>query len=313
MNPSPLVSMATEEHLILHQSSVRDYVTLLKPGVMSLVVFTGFAGLMAAPAPLHPFLQIITLLCIAAGSGAGGALNMWYDRDIDALMARTLTRPIPAGRIAPENALAFGMILAVGSVCLLGLAVNWPAAFMLAFAIFFYAVIYTQWLKRRTPQNIVIGGAAGAFPPVIGWIAATGSLSAYPIILFLIIFLWTPPHFWALAYYRHSDYARAGVPMLPVTAGLAETRRQILLYTYILIPITLVPVFMHQAGIIYTIVALLLGYGFIAGARTLAREANDATARKLFGYSIFYLFGLFAFLMIDKGVDKYLQLALTPN
>jgi protoheme IX farnesyltransferase len=294
-------------------SSVRDYITLMKPGVMSLVVFTGIAGMMVAPGHLHPFLQFVTLLCIAAGSGAGGALNMWFDRDIDAIMLRTASRPVPTGRISPDNALAFGMILAAFSVGLLGLAVNLVAAGILAFAIFFYAVIYTQWLKRRTPQNIVIGGAAGAFPPVIGWAAVTGDVSLYSLVLFLIIFLWTPPHFWALALYRNSDYARAGIPMLPVTAGGKETRRQIVIYTYLLVFVTLLPVFMQQAGVLYAVVALLLGYEFIARVLALSRQATDAAARRVFGYSIAYLFALFAFLMADKMVDKYMQLALTSH
>jgi protoheme IX farnesyltransferase len=292
------------------ESSVRDYYMLLKPGVMSLVVFTGFAGMVVAPGTLHPFLQLVTLLCIAIGSGAGGALNMWYDRDIDAIMVRTASRPVPTGRITPDNALAFGMALAVSSVGLLGLALNWLSAGILAFAIFFYVVIYTVWLKRSTPQNIVIGGAAGAFPPIIGWVAVTGAINIYPLILFLIIFLWTPPHFWALALYRNSDYIRAKIPMLPVTAGLTETRRQILFYTYLLIPTTLVPVFLHDAGILYACVAIILGYGFLKRARTLKNIANDTAARTLFIYSILYLFGLFGSLIIDKAVDKYLQLAL---
>jgi len=292
-------------------SSVRDYWTLLKPGVMSLVVFTGLAGIVVAPGTLHPFLICITLLCIAVGSGAGGVLNMWYDRDIDAIMARTASRPLPTGRITPDDALAFGMTLAVTSVALLGLAVNWFAAGILAFAIFFYAVVYTQWLKRATAQNIVIGGAAGAFPPVIGWAAVTGSLSIYPLILFLIIFLWTPPHFWALALYRSGDYARAGIPMLPVTAGPVETRRQMLIYTYFLVPVTMLPVFFGDAGLLYALCALPLGALFLLYVRTLKAQATDAAARKLFGYSILYLFCLFAGLMIDKSVDKSLQLALT--
>jgi protoheme IX farnesyltransferase len=294
-----------------NQSSVRDYWTLLKPGVMSLVVFTGLAGMVVAPTPLHPFLQAIALLCIALGSGAGGALNMWYDRDIDAIMTRTASRPVPTGRIAPDNALAFGMILAAGSVMLMGLALNWLAAGILAFAIFFYAVVYTQWLKRSTAQNIVIGGAAGAFPPLIGWVAMTGNISVYSLVLFLIIFLWTPPHFWALALYRSGDYARAGIPMLPVTAGPQETRRQILLYTYLLVPVTMAPVFLGDAGMLYAVVALVLGVFFLRYARILKLEATDAAARRLFLYSILYLFCLFAGLIFDKAIDKFVQLALT--
>jgi protoheme IX farnesyltransferase len=304
-------SVLAEPGTTPRESSVKDYVTLLKPGVMSLVVFTGLAGMMVAPGTLHPFMQIITLLCIAIGSGAGGALNMWYDRDIDALMVRTMGRPVPGGRISADNALAFGMILAVSSVALLGLAVNWFAAFMLAFAIFFYVVIYTVLLKRSTPQNIVIGGAAGAFPPLIGWAAVTGNVTLYPVILFLIIFLWTPPHFWALALYRNSDYTRAGIPMLPVTAGPEETRRQMVIYTYLLVPITLAPVFLHDAGLLYAAAALLLGCVFLAHVRALAKDPSDARARRVFVYSILYLFALFAALMIDKMVDKYLLKVLT--
>jgi protoheme IX farnesyltransferase len=310
---STFVAGAPKESPAYSRSSVRDYWTLLKPGVMSLVVFTGAAGIVVAPGTLHPFLGCVALLCIAIGSGAGGALNMWYDRDIDALMARTAKRPLPAGRIAPNDALAFGMILAVGAVALMGIAVNWAAAGILAFAIFFYAVVYTQWLKRATPQNIVIGGAAGAFPPLIGWVAVTGDVSLYSVVLFLIIFLWTPPHFWALALYRCGDYARAGVPMLPVAAGPDETRRQIVLYTTLLIPVTMMPVFLQDAGMMYAAVALSLGALFLKYARALKVQATDAAARKLFLYSILYLFLLFAGLMIDKWVDKALQLALTSG
>lgn len=294
-------------------SSVRDYWTLLKPGVMSLVVFTGLAGIVVAPGALHPFLVCLTLLCIAVGSGAGAVLNMWYDRDIDAIMARTANRPLPAGRIAPQDALAFGIILAVGAVTIMGLAVNWLAAGILAFAIFFYAVVYTQWLKRSTAQNIVIGGAAGAFPPLIGWVAVTGNVSIYAAVLFLIIFLWTPPHFWALALYRSGDYARAGIPMLPVTRGAKETRRQMLFYTYLLIAVTMLPVFMAEAGLVYAIIALPLNAVFLFYMRALRKQETDAAARRLFLYSIFYLFCLFAGLMLDKCVDKTLQLALNPG
>src|ERR1700728_1750654 len=230
------------------ESSVHDYWTLLKPGVMSLVVFTGLAGLVVAPGHLHPFLQLITLLCIAVGSGAGGALNMWYDADIDALMARTAARPIPAGRLQPGEALAFGLTLAAFSVVVLGLLVNVIAALLLAATIAFYVLVYTMWLKRTTPQNIVIGGAAGALPPVIGWAAATGGLGLEPILLFLIIFFWTPPHFWALSLYRTDDYARAGVPMLSVVAGPAETKLQILVYALILAPLGVLPWVLGYTG-----------------------------------------------------------------
>ncbi|MEX0752322.1 MAG: heme o synthase, partial [Xanthobacteraceae bacterium] len=218
-------------------AEVGDYVALMKPRVMSLVVFTAFVGLMIAPLPMHPVLAFTALLCVAVGAGAAGALNMWYDADIDAKMTRTSARPIPAGRVLPGEALGFGLTLAGFSVVLLGLLVNLVAAALLAFTIFFYVAIYTMWLKRRTPQNIVIGGAAGAFPPMIGWAAATGGVSLESVLLFLIIFFWTPPHFWALSLYRADDYARAGIPMLPVVAGDRETRRQIVLYTLILAPL----------------------------------------------------------------------------
>lgn len=293
----------------LAESSVNDYFTLLKPGVMSLVVFTGFAGLAVAPGEIHPFLAIITLLCIAAGSGAGAAFNMWYDRDIDAIMARTTSRPLPAGRVSPDDALALGWILSLFAVMLLGLATNWLAAGMLAFAIFFYAVVYTIWLKRSTPQNIVIGGAAGAFPPVIGWAAVTGSLDWYPLVLFLVIFLWTPPHFWALALYRNSDYARAGIPMMPVTAGADSTRWQMLWYTYALVATTALPVAMHHAGLLYAMAALVLGYVFIARCRRVVVQKTDKAARGLFLYSILYLFALFSFLVVDTWADGYIRMA----
>lgn len=292
------------------ESSLQDYITLMKPGVLSLVVFTGLAGIVAAPAGMHPFLILVTLLCIALGSAGGAALNMWYDRDIDAVMARTVRRPVPAGRITPGNALAFGMVLSITSVALLGLAANIAAALMLAFAIFFYAVIYTMLLKRRTPQNIVIGGAAGAFPPVIGWMAVTGSMDAYPCVLFLITFLWTPPHFWALALYRSGDYARAGVPMLPVTHGGEETRRQIIIYTYLLVLATMLPVFMQQAGLLYALAALAGGYGFLRRAQRLRHMPSDSRARSLFGYSIAYLFIIFGALMLDRCVDRLVHHAL---
>lgn len=296
---------------VISTSSVGDYMTLTKPGVMSLVVFTGLAGVVLAPGEVHPVLAAITLLCIAAGSGAGGAFNMWYDRDIDAVMARTATRPLPTGRVTPDNAAALGWALSIGSVMILGLATNWLAAGMLAFAIFFYAVVYTMLLKRSTPQNIVIGGAAGAFPPVIGWAAVTGDVSWYSLVLFLIIFLWTPPHFWALALYRNTDYARAGVPMMPVTHGPDATRRQILAYSYLLVVTTALPVMMYSAGVLYAVSGLILGFGFLARAHQVYVQKTDAAARALFLYSIFYLFALFSFLMADKFIDKYLHMALS--
>ena len=284
-------------HLSL--STPEDYLALLKPGVMSLVVFTGWIGMLVAPGHVHPFLQAIAVLCIALGSGAGGAINMWYDRDIDAVMQRTKNRPIPAGRIAPSEALSFGISMGLLSVALMGLALNWLAAGLLAAAILFYVFIYTVWLKRRTPQNIVIGGAAGAFPPMIGWAAITGDITLYPVLLFLIIFLWTPPHFWALALYRNGDYAKAGVPMLPVVAGKAATKRQVLFYSILLLLVTLLPGLLHMAGVIYTVGAALLGLRFIQHAARVMKSEADITAKKMFGYSILYLFALFGLLGID--------------
>ena len=279
----------------------RDFVALLKPSVMSLVVFTGFVGLLLAPGHLHPVLAAVAILCIAVGAGAAGAINMWYDRDIDAVMSRTRNRPIPAGRVEPAEALAFGVVLAIASVVVMALAVNFAAAALLTLSIAFYVFVYTVWLKRRTPQNIVIGGAAGAFPPMIGWAAVSGDISLVSVALFTIIFLWTPPHFWALALYRSDDYARAGVPMLPVTAGDAETRRQILLYSLLLVPATLAPWALGAVGLIYLGGALLLGGVFLAGAVAVRRETGDSAAKRLFGYSIAYLFLLFALMILDRA------------
>jgi len=283
----------------------RDYVALLKPRVMTLVVFTGFAGLIAAPGDLHPVLALTAVLCIAVGAGASGAINMWYDRDIDAIMTRTRQRPIPRGRIAPDNALAFGVMLAVGAIALMGLAVNWVAASILALATAFYVFVYTMWLKRRTPQNIVIGGAAGAFPPMIGWAAVTGDVTLAPIALFLVIFMWTPPHFWALALYRRGEYAKAGVPMLPVVAGDRETRRQMLIYTVLLMPVALAPFAAGAAGLLYGAGAGVLSALFLVCAVRVWREDAAATgnksAKQMFGYSIFYLFALFTLLIMDRA------------
>src|SRR3954463_15097415 len=244
-------------------SEVKDWVTLLKPRVISLVVLTGVCGLLVAPGHLHPTLAIAAVLCIALGAGAAGAINMWYDRDIDAVMRRTQARPIPAGRVDPGAALAYGVGLALASVAIMGLATNWVAAGVLALSIGFYVFVYTMWLKRRTSQNIVIGGAAGAFPPVIGWAAVTGSVSLIPLVLFAIIFIWTPPHFWSLALFANDDYRRAGVPMLPVVAGARETRRQIVLYTLLLVPLTLAPFFLGFSGMVYGVAAALLGAIFL--------------------------------------------------
>ncbi len=285
------------------EASVGDYIALMKPRVMSLVVFTALVGLMVAPEQLHPVLGFAALLCIAVGAGAAGALNMWFDADVDALMSRTRSRPIPAGRVLPREALGFGMTLAVGSVAVLGLVANWLAAGLLAFTIFFYVAIYTAWLKRSTPQNIVIGGAAGAFPPMIGWAAATGGIGIESVLMFLIIFFWTPPHFWALSLWRSQDYARAGIPMLPVVAGAVETRRQILIYSLVLAPIGAAPWLVGEAGLIYGVTALVAGAMMGRLALQLRRlgdtAAGDRTAKKLFGFSILYLFLLFAMLLID--------------
>jgi protoheme IX farnesyltransferase len=292
-------------------SEVSDWFALLKPRVMTLVVFTAIIGLLVAPMPIHPVLGIAAILCIAVAAGASGAINMWYDRDIDALMRRTARRPIPAGRIEPGAALGFGLTLAVASVAVMGLATNWVAAGWLAFSIFFYVVIYTMWLKRRTPQNIVIGGAAGAFPPVIGWAAATGDVGLMPLIMFAIIFMWTPPHFWALSLWAHGDYARAKVPMLPVTHGARETRRQVMIYTVALVPVTLAPWFVGFSGLVYGGVALLLGAVFLVQSWRVLREpqdeagrslVNDAAARATFRFSLYYLFALFGALAIDRLV-----------
>jgi heme o synthase len=288
-------------------AGVGDYLALLKPRVMSLVVFTALAGLVAAPGQMHPVLAGFALLCIAVGAGAAGALNMWYDADIDAIMSRTQGRPVPSGAVQPGEALAFGMTLAVFSVTMLGLMINWLAAGLLAFTIFFYAVVYTMWLKHWTAQNIVIGGAAGAFPPVIGWAAATGSIGIEPILLFLVIFFWTPPHFWALALLRAGDYARAGVPMLPVTSGEMETRRQILLYSLVLLPVGLLPWALGYAGWLYAATAAIGGACMVGLAFSLFRAPAGGThgemlAKRLFGVSIVYLFAVFSALLIEHAL-----------
>jgi len=284
-----------------------DFLALGKPRVMLLAVFTAFVGLIIAPGGLDPLLGSLAVLAIAAGAGAAGALNMWYEADIDAVMARTAMRPIPGGRVSRAEALVFGLVLAGGAVTLLGVAANVKAAVLLAFAIFFYAVVYTVWLKRHTPQNIVIGGAAGALPPVIGWAAATGEVGLEPLILFLIIFLWTPPHFWALSINRSDDYARAGVPMLPVVAGRAATTRQILRYSALLVPISLLPWALGFAGTIYGVAAVVCGTVFIVLAYRLRRssEADRRAAHRLFVFSISYLFVLFAALLADHGGDPW--------
>ncbi|KQY98471.1 protoheme IX farnesyltransferase [Pseudolabrys sp. Root1462] len=284
-------------------AEVGDYIALLKPRVMSLVVFTALVGLAVAPGSIHPFEAFTALLCIAVGAGASGALNMWFDADIDALMTRTQRRPVPSGRVRPGEALGFGLTLSVFAVVVLGLMVNLLSAALLAFTIFFYAVIYTMWLKRSTPQNIVIGGAAGAFPPMIGWAAVTGSVSLESLLLFAIIFFWTPPHFWALAIYKKSDYGRAGVPMLPNVAGDAHTRLQILLYTLILVPLGVAPWLLGYTSVLYGAVALAMGAGMVLLAVQVYREASpaDRACRHLFAFSILYLFLLYAVLLVDRG------------
>jgi protoheme IX farnesyltransferase len=284
-------------------ATVGDYIALLKPRVMSLVVFTALVGLSVAPGSLHPITAFTALLCIAVGAGASGALNMWFDADIDARMTRTARRPVPMGRVQPGEALAFGLTLSGFSVVVLGLLVNVLAAALLAFTIFFYVAIYTMWLKRSTPQNIVIGGAAGAFPPMIGWAAVTGSLSLEPILLFAIIFIWTPPHFWALALYKTEDYARAGIPMLPVVAGEVVTRRHILLYTLVLVPVAIAPWPLGFAGVMYGVTSIVTGAIMLLLAWQVFRERRPAerACRNLFAFSILYLFLLFAVLLVDRG------------
>ncbi|WP_026439309.1 heme o synthase [Acidocella facilis] len=288
-----------------------DWIALLKPRVVSLVVFTGAIGLLIAPGHINPLMAAIAIFCIALGAGAAGAINMWYDRDIDAIMRRTTSRPIPAGKISAAGALGFGIVLSVVSVLLLAMATNLCAAGVLAFSIFYYAVIYTIWLKRRTPQNIVIGGGAGAFPAVIGWAAVTGHIGLLPMVLFFIVFFWTPPHFWSLALYASTDYEKAGVPMLPVVKGARHTRWNVFIYTLILFPLALSPWFMGLAGAIYGLTALVLGGAFIYYAWGVLRDdqdekgvslSKDAPARAAFKFSILYLFLLFAACAVDRLV-----------
>ena len=280
-------------------ASVADYVEILKPRVMSLVVFTGLVGLVLAPGHLHPVLAMVAVLCITIGAGAAGAINMWYERDIDRLMRRTAGRPLPTGRMAPGEALGFGTVLGVGAVMLMALAVNYVAAALLALTIGFYVFVYTIWLKRRTPQNIVIGGAAGAFPPMIGWAAVTGDVGWGAIALFAIIFFWTPPHFWALSLYRAGDYATAGVPMLPVVAGPVETKRQMLLYTLVLWPVALAPWLLGITGALYAAGALLLSAAFTGSAILVCRDTTDRSARRMFAFSLLYLLLIFSLLLVD--------------
>ena len=297
------IATETATRALADGGNVADFFALMKPRVMSLVVLTALVGMVAAPGQIHPFLAAISLLCIAVGAGASGALNMWYDADIDARMARTAARPIPRGRVTPDEALAFGIVLSLFSVMTLGLLVNWAAGSLLALTIGFYLFVYTMWLKRRTPQNIVIGGAAGAFPPMVGWAAVTGSVSVDSALLFLLIFMWTPPHFWALALYRCRDYERVGVPMLPVVAGADETRRQIWIYSILLAPLGVLPFATGLGGIAYLIVSATLGAVFLKLARDvyLNRDGRnaDAVAKRLFKFSIFYLAALFGVLLVE--------------
>ncbi len=293
---------------VWNEPDVSDYIQLMKPRVMTLVILTALAAMIAAPGAIHPVIGVIAIFAIAVGAGASGALNMWYDADIDARMARTAARPLPRGRITADEALQFGTVLSVGSVLTLGVLVNWVAGALLALTIAFYVFVYTMWLKRRTPHNIVIGGAAGAFPPMIGWAAVTGSVSLESVLLFLIIFMWTPPHFWALALYRCRDYERVGVPMLPVVAGLAETRRQILIYSILLVPLAILPYAIGLGGLTYLAFSVVLGAGFLWLAikvytTTEGREA-DAAAKQLFWFSILYLYLLFAVLLVEAAAFR---------
>ncbi len=283
------------------QSRVRDFWALLKPRVMSLVVFSGFAGMWVAPgfSDMHPFMIAVAVACLAIGAGAAGAVNMWYERDIDTVMKRTAGRPLPRGRMNPDEAVSFALVLSALSVMTMGVAVNWTAAGLLAFANLFYSIIYTMWLKRRTPQNIVIGGAAGAFPPMIGWAAVTGTVTIESIVLFALIFFWTPPHFWALSLFANEDYKRANIPMMTVVAGERKTKIQMLVYTLILLPLSLLPTLMGFAGYGYGIAALILSGFFVFTSIRVLMDDSLKSARLMFGYSVFYLFALFLALMID--------------
>ncbi len=295
--------MSKIETVLLSQadtSTVGDYFSLLKPRVMSLVIFTGFIGMCVAPGSIHPIIGFVAILCIAIGSGAAGAINMWYERDIDTLMERTKNRPLPKSVMPAEEALHFGVGLAFASVIIMGLFVNLVSSLLLSAAILFYVFIYTIWLKRVTPQNIVIGGAAGALPPMIGWAAVTGNVSLESFLLFLIIFMWTPPHFWALSLYKCADYTKAGVPMMPVIKGVKHTQMQILLYSAILFFTTIAPYYIGMFGMVYLCVALILGITFMYLAYLVYIDENHKSAPKLFGYSILYLFLLYAIMPFDK-------------
>ncbi len=285
------------------EATVSDYLNLLKPRVMSLVIFSGLCGLLAAPGAINPILGAIGIFALAVGAGAAGAVNMWYDRDIDAMMNRTKDRPIPSGKVDPSEALTFALILSLFSVMIMGLAVNWVAAGLLAFANFFYSIVYTMWLKRWTAQNIVIGGAAGAFPPMIGWAMVTGGVDLTSLALFMIIFFWTPPHFWALALFACKDYARAGIPMLPCVRGETHTKRQMFVYTLLMWPVCALPFLTGASGYLFLCGGFALNLLFTLSAWRVLREPNSvyAEARKMFGYSIFYLFAIFLLLVMDSG------------
>jgi protoheme IX farnesyltransferase len=301
-------ALGTDGGSRLSEASARDFFELLKPRVMSLVVFTAFAGLILAPGQINPVLGVISILCIAVGAGASGALNMWYDADIDAVMSRTAKRPIPAGKILPQEALAFGLTLSAFSVIILGLAVHWLAAGLLAFTIFFYVAIYTMWLKRSTPQNIVIGGAAGAFPPMIGWACVTGGVSVESIVLFLIIFLWTPAHFWALALFKMGDYGAVGVPMMPNVCGEATTKRQIVIYAVLTAVSGVCPTLLGFASLGYGAFATAMGLGFVWYSLGVLRmpegDKRMVPAKKLFAFSIAYLFAIFSALLVDYAIAR---------
>ena len=289
------------------EAHLSDYFSLMKPRVMSVVVFTALTGLVVAPGSMNPILGFVALLCIAIGAGASGMLNMWYDHDIDKLMDRTASRPIPAGRVPRGEALVLGMGLSISSSVMLGVLVNWIAAAMLAFTIFFYVVIYTMWLKRRTPQNIVIGGAAGALPPVVAWAAATGEIGLGAVVLFILIFVWTPPHFWALALLKSDEYSASGVPMLPVVAGKERTRREIFIYSILVAIAGTLPWFVGLAGALYLIAAIIFGSVFLGFAVMVWRNKDEIWSTRLYGYSILYLLLLFAFLLVEGGTAGLLS------
>ena len=302
------VTSPVEAVAVVGSARAKDYAILLKPRVMSLVVFTAIVGLLLAPGTISLPIAITAIICVALGAGASGSINMWYDRDIDSQMTRTQHRPLPAGRLKPAHALWLGISLSIISVAIMALAVNPVASALLALTIAFYVFVYTIWLKRRTPQNIVIGGAAGAFPPMIGWAAVSGSITLESFILFMIIFMWTPPHFWALALYRCGDYEKAGIPMMPVVAGIPATKIQILIYSILLAPTTFLPVLIGMSGWIYFTSAVLLNITLLFHAWRVWRDQSDpitnpdATARPMFFFSIFYLFLVFVFLLVDKAI-----------